>query len=119
MVTSKIHCDITNRQIISKIDSLGRGDSASYLKLHRCYQASIALAGETDLIHITPPARVNGIETLKGLMAEHPSANVVIVSAVGQKQIVFEALGMGAKDFIVKPFDPDRVMKAVRRLFAA
>ena len=41
----------------------------------------------------------------------------VIVSAAGQKQIVFEALRLGAKDFIIKPFDPERVLKAVKRLF--
>ena len=76
------------------------------------------LAPDFLTLDITMP-RVNGIETLKGLLAEHPQARVVIVSAVGQKQIVFEALGMGAKDFVVKPFDPDRVIKAVRRLFAA
>ncbi len=69
-------------------------------------------------LDITMP-RVNGIQTLKGILAEHPSARVVIVSAVGQKQIVFEALGLGAKDFIVKPFESDRVMKSIRRLFAA
>jgi len=76
------------------------------------------LAPDFLTLDITMP-RVNGIETLKGLLAEHPAAKVVIVSAVGQKQIVFDALGLGAKDFIVKPFDPERVMKAVRRLFAA
>lgn len=68
-------------------------------------------------LDITMP-EVNGIEALKCILGKHPDAKVIIVSAVGQKQIVFEALGMGAKDFIVKPFDPERVLKAVKRLFA-
>jgi two-component system chemotaxis response regulator CheY len=42
---------------------------------------------------------------------------MVIVSAVGQKKLVFEALSTGAKDFIIKPFDPDRVKHSIFRLF--
>ncbi len=62
--------------------------------------------------------QMNGLEALKSLLSRHPDAKIVIVSAVGQKQIVFEALGMGAKDFIIKPFEPDRVLKSIKRLFA-
>ncbi len=68
-------------------------------------------------LDITMP-QMNGLETLKTLLSAHPDARVVIVSAVGQKRIVFEALELGAKDFIVKPFDPERVLKAIKRLFA-
>lgn len=68
-------------------------------------------------LDITMP-KVNGIDTLKSILSRHPDAKVIIVSAVGQKQIVFEALGLGARDFVVKPFDPERVMRAVRRLFS-
>jgi two-component system, chemotaxis family, chemotaxis protein CheY len=68
-------------------------------------------------LDITMP-QMNGMEALKGLLARYPEVRVVIVSAVGQKQIVYEALGLGAKDFIVKPFERDRVLKAVTRLFA-
>jgi len=62
--------------------------------------------------------QLNGIDALKALLEKHPDARVVIVSAVGQKQIVFEALGLGAKDFIIKPFEAERVLKSIRRLFA-
>ncbi len=87
-----------------------------------------AADGEQALVHytvhrpdfltldITMP-QLNGIEVLKKILARYPEAKVVIVSAVGQKQIVFEAIGMGAKDFIIKPFERDRVLKAVKRLF--
>ncbi len=67
-------------------------------------------------LDITMP-HMNGLRALKGILSSYPDARVVIVSAVGQKQIVFEALELGAKDFVVKPFDPERVLKAVRRLF--
>jgi two-component system chemotaxis response regulator CheY len=62
--------------------------------------------------------QLNGIDALKTLLETQPEAKIVIVSAVGQKQIVFEALGLGAKDFIIKPFEAERVLKSVRRLFA-
>jgi two-component system chemotaxis response regulator CheY len=60
--------------------------------------------------------RTNGLDALKRLMALHPDAKVVIVSAVGQKKMVIEALSLGAADFVIKPFEPDRVLKAVSRL---
>jgi len=60
---------------------------------------------------------MNGLDALKNLISAHPDAKIIIVSAVGQKQIVFEALSMGAKDFIIKPFEPERVLKSVKRLF--
>ncbi|OHD22210.1 MAG: two-component system response regulator [Spirochaetes bacterium GWB1_59_5] len=60
----------------------------------------------------------NGIEVLQELLFNFPDAKVVMVSAVGQKQIIFEALGLGAKDFIIKPFEPARVLIAIKRLFS-
>ena len=68
-------------------------------------------------LDITMP-KVDGIAVLQGILLNNPQAKVVIVSAVGQKQTVFKALSLGAKDFVVKPFDPERVKTAVDRLFA-
>ena len=62
-------------------------------------------------------AEMNGMDALKNLVARHPEAKVVMVSAMGQKAMVFEALSQGARDFIIKPFDPDRVLMAIDRLF--
>jgi len=62
-------------------------------------------------------AETNGMEALKNIMAQFPDAKVVMVSAMGQKSMVFEALAQGAKDFIIKPFDPERVLIAIGRLF--
>ena len=61
--------------------------------------------------------KMSGIEVLKNILNKFPEAKIIIVSAVGQKQIVFKALGIGAKDFIVKPFDNDRVLQSIDRLF--
>ncbi len=62
-------------------------------------------------------AEMNGMDALKGLVSRFPDAKVVMVSAMGQKTMVYEALSQGAKDFIIKPFDPDRVIMAIARLF--
>ena len=67
-------------------------------------------------LDITMP-QLNGIEALERLLSAHPEAKVVIVSAVGQKRMVFDAISKGAKDFIIKPFDADRVLVAIDRLF--
>jgi len=68
-------------------------------------------------LDITMP-QVDGLSALKSILAEFPNAKIIIVSAMGQKQIVFQALSLGAKDFIVKPFEPERVLKSIKRLFA-
>lgn len=62
-------------------------------------------------------AEMNGMDALGAILKTYPDARVVMVSAMGQKQLVFEALSKGAKDFIVKPFDRDRVLLSIDRLF--
>ncbi len=61
----------------------------------------------------------NGMEALEILMKRTPPPRVVIVSAVGQQRLVIQALKSGAKDFVIKPFEPPRVLKAVERVMAA
>ncbi len=66
-------------------------------------------------LDITMP-QLNGIEALEAMVRKFPNAKVVIVSAVGQKQMVFQAIAKGAKDFIIKPFEAARVLLAIDRL---
>jgi two-component system chemotaxis response regulator CheY len=61
---------------------------------------------------ITMP-EMDGIEALKQIRAMDPNAVVIMVSAMGQQGIVLDAVKAGAKDFIVKPFDPERVRKVM------
>ena len=56
-----------------------------------------------------------GIEALKKIRQTDPSANVVMCSAMGQQAMVIESIQCGAKDFIVKPFQADRVLEAVKK----
>ena len=67
------------------------------------------------VMDITMP-NMDGLEALKAIRALNGSANVVMCSAMGQESMVMEAVRSGAKDFIVKPFKPDRVLKTVNSI---
>lgn len=64
------------------------------------------------VMDITMP-NMDGLEALKAIRASDPGANVVMCSAMGQETMVIDAIRSGAKDFIVKPFKPERVLKTV------
>lgn len=64
------------------------------------------------IMDITMP-NMDGLEALKEIKQIDGSANVVMCSAMGQESMVIDAIKSGAKDFIVKPFKPDRIIKTV------
>jgi two-component system, chemotaxis family, chemotaxis protein CheY len=67
------------------------------------------------LMDITMPD-MDGLKALKELIAIDPQAKISMVTAMGQQSIVIECLKSGAKDFVVKPFDADRVIAAVKKM---
>ena len=67
------------------------------------------------LMDITMP-EVDGIAALKKIKGADPNALIIMCSAMGQQAMVIEAIQGGAKDFIVKPFQPDRVLEAVKKV---
>ncbi|WP_188205816.1 response regulator [Alkalibacillus aidingensis] len=69
---------------------------------------------EPDLVtlDITMPEK-DGIAALKDIIAQDANAKVVMCSAMGQQAMVIDAIQAGAKDFIVKPFQADRVLEAI------
>ncbi|MEW6572637.1 MAG: response regulator [Bacillota bacterium] len=66
---------------------------------------------------ITMP-EMDGIAGVKAIRAIDPSANIIMVSAMGQQAMVMEAIQAGAKDFIVKPFQQERILQAMERVLA-
>ena len=67
------------------------------------------------LLDITMP-KMDGLEALRALKGKYPEAKVIMCSAMGQQAMVIEAITAGAKDFIVKPFQADRVLEAVKKV---
>ena len=63
---------------------------------------------------ITMP-EMDGIAALKAIRASDPAAKVVMCSAMGQQAMVVESIQAGARDFIVKPFQKDRVIEAIKK----
>lgn len=57
---------------------------------------------------------MDGLTAIRQLIELDPSANIIVCSAMGQKEIVVEAIKAGAKSFIVKPFDAQKVVEVVR-----
>ena len=58
--------------------------------------------------------QMDGITALKEIMRLDPSARVVMCSALGQEALIAESIEAGARDFIIKPFQPSRVLKVVQ-----
>ena len=75
------------------------------------------LSGDFDLVvsDVVMP-EMDGIEALKKIKALDPGAKIIMCSAMGQQAMVIESIQSGAKDFIVKPFQADRVIEAVQKV---
>lgn len=67
------------------------------------------------IMDITMP-NMNGLDALKAIKGINPDAAIVMCSAMGQEAMVIEAIKSGAKDFIVKPFKADRILKTLASL---
>jgi two-component system, chemotaxis family, chemotaxis protein CheY len=61
---------------------------------------------------------LGGIDAVREICKEHPGARVLMCSAMGQQALVVEAIQAGARDFVVKPFVPGRVLEAVKRVLS-
>ncbi len=59
---------------------------------------------------------MGGLEALRRIRAAHPSARVVVVTALDQKQVLMDSIREGAIDFIVKPFERQRVLNLLAKL---
>jgi two-component system chemotaxis response regulator CheY len=85
----------------------GNGEEA--VKLYKSHQPDVVL------MDITMPI-MDGLTALKEIRAIDPQAKVIMCTALGQKNMVVEAIQSGARDFIVKPFQSNRVLESVNRI---
>jgi two-component system chemotaxis response regulator CheY len=67
------------------------------------------------LLDITMP-KMDGLTALRKILETDPEAKVIMCSALGQQRLILQAIQMGAKDFIVKPFRPERVIGAIKKI---
>lgn len=74
-----------------------------------------SLKPDIVLMDITMP-EMDGLSALKEIRAYDPKAKVVMLTALGQESVVLEAIKSGARDFMVKPFERDRVLSAIAKL---
>ncbi len=99
------------KDILSKNGYEIAGEAENGLKAVEKYRE---VKPDLVMMDITMP-EMDGIQALKKIKAEDPSATVIMCSAMGQQAMVIESIQSGAKDFIVKPFDKDRVLEAVKK----
>lgn len=76
------------------------------------------LSPDLTTMDIVMPVKT-GIEALKEIMALDGRARVIICSALGQESLIMEALEAGARDFIVKPFKPSKVIEVAQKVLSS
>ena len=100
------------KDILSKNGYEIAGEAENGLKAVEKYKE---LMPDLVLMDITMP-EMNGIDAVKNIRAIDSGAKIVMCSAMGQQAMVIESIQAGAKDFIVKPFQADRILEAVRKV---
>lgn len=85
------------------------GEASNGAEAVRLYQE---LRPDVTTLDITMPEK-DGLTALREILAVDPGARVVMCSALGQESKVLESIKVGAKDFVVKPFQPARVLEAL------
>lgn len=88
------------------------GEAENGLKAVEKYKE---LNPELVIMDITMP-EMDGIDAVKEIKKTNPNATIIMCSAMGQQAMVIEAIQAGAKDFIVKPFQADRILEAVKKV---
>jgi len=67
------------------------------------------------IMDITMP-EMDGIAAVREIIAEDAAARIIMCSALGQQELIIEALEAGARDFVAKPFLPDKVLEAIHKV---
>lgn len=99
------------KDILSKNGYEIIGEAENGVKAIEKYQE---LRPDLTTMDITMP-EMDGINAVKQIKKLDPAAKIIMCSAMGQQSMVIDAIQSGARDFIVKPFQPDRVLEAVRK----
>jgi len=99
------------KDILTKNDFEVVGEAADGIQAIEKYKE---LSPDLVTMDITMP-EMDGITALKEIKTFDPAAKIIMCSAMGQQAMVIDAIQAGAKDFIVKPFQADRVIEAIQK----
>ena len=88
------------------------GEASNGLKAIEMYKKE---RPDVVIMDITMP-EMDGIEAVKAIKGYDPTAKIIMCSAMGQQSMVMDAIKAGARDFIVKPFQADRVLEAINKV---
>ncbi len=100
------------KDILTKNGYTVAGEAENGLKAVEKYKE---VTPDLVLMDITMP-EMDGIQALKEIKKNDPAAKIIMCSAMGQQAMVIESIQAGAKDFIVKPFQAERVLEAVKKV---
>lgn len=100
------------REILESANYIVAGEAADGEEALAVYQK---IRPDLVTMDITMPVK-NGIQAAQDILAFDPKAHVIMCTAMRQRRIVLEAIELGAKDFIVKPFEASKVLEAVGRV---
>ncbi|MFO7254947.1 MULTISPECIES: response regulator [Limnochorda] len=106
---------LTLRRTLERFGHEVVGEAADGEEAVQLYQE---LRPDLVTMDITMP-KMDGITAIREIRKIDPRAKIIVCSAMGQKPMVIEALEAGAQDFLVKPFDAERVREAIERLNGA
>ncbi len=87
------------------------GEASDGLEAIEKYQS---LKPDVIILDITMP-NMNGLDAMHQIFQQDKEAKIIICSALGQQQLIVEAIKAGVKDFIVKPFKPERMLSALEK----
>jgi two-component system chemotaxis response regulator CheY len=99
------------KEILSKYGYVVAGEASNGLEAVEKFRS---LRPDIVLLDITMP-QMNGLEAMRKIFLIDPQARVIMCSALGQQNLIVEAIRAGVKDFIVKPFKPERMLSAIEK----
>ncbi len=100
---------------ITKLLSLSGYDTVQAENGRQAVDVYSSAHPDVVLMDVTMP-EMDGLAALKAIRTLDPNARIVMLTALGQESIVLEAIRAGAKDFVVKPFEPERVLGAIHKI---
>lgn len=100
------------KDVLTKNGFTIAGEAENGVKAIEAYKES---SPDLVIMDITMP-EMDGIQAVKEIKKHDNSARIIMCSAMGQQAMVIEAIQAGAKDFIVKPFQPERIVEAVKKV---